>query len=164
MDLILKGHEPNPALALDRIGVYRGKPRRRVFFCKTSAPRCCSARQCFAFESAPEGFDRKSVNFAEWRGHLLERLRRQIEITADAILIELEKELKSYPSPKEIRRNGKVDSSKIAVPIRIKTDEGELSFISTTTVFGTPVDITLSELVIESFFPADEKTASFLKG
>ena len=165
VDLILQGHEPNPALALDRHWNLITANRAVALFLKNVNPAQLKPPvNVLRLSLHADGFAPQIVNFAEWRGHLLERLRRQIEITADAILIELEKELKSYPSPKEIRRSGKVDSSKIAIPIRIKTDEGELSFISTTTVFGTPVDITLSELVIESFFPADEKTASFLKG
>lgn len=165
VDLILQGHEPNPALALDRHWNLITANRAVALFLKNVNPAQLQPPiNVLRLSLHADGLAPQIVNFAEWRGHLLERLRRQIEITADAILIELEKELKSYPLPKEIRRSGKVDSSKIAVPIRIKTDEGELSFISTTTVFGTPVDITLSELVIESFFPADEKTASFLKG
>lgn len=79
--------------------------------------------------------------------------------------MELERELKSYPTPRNLENDQPSDqiaSPEIAVPFRLSTDEGELSFLSTTTVFGTPVDVTLSELAIESFFPADAATADYL--
>ncbi|MDQ3747594.1 MAG: transcriptional regulator, partial [Acidobacteriota bacterium] len=93
------------------------------------------------------------------------RLNRQIEITADSVLVDLEQELKSYPTPQNAEKNqriGRVESSDIAIPFRLLTDKGELSFLSTTTVFGTPLEVTLSELAIESFFPADAATADYL--
>jgi len=96
---------------------------------------------------------------------VLEYLNRQVEITADAFLLELAQELKSYPKPKSARADlpaKEIDYSRISIPLRLITKEGELSFISTVTIFGTPIDVTLSELAIESFFPADEKTAEIL--
>ena len=165
VELILQGHEPNPALALDRHwNLITANKAVALFLKDVSAEQLQLPINVLRLSLHPEGLARQVVNFAQWRAHLLDRLRRQIEITADAVLIELEKELKSYPAPKENHRREKIDSRAIAIPLRVKTEEGELSFISTTTVFGTPVDITLSELIIESFFPADEKTASFLKG
>jgi transcriptional regulator with XRE-family HTH domain len=165
VELILQGHEPNPALALDRHWNLITSNKAVGFFLKNVKPAQLQPPvNVLRLSLHPDGLARQIVNFSEWRAHLLERLRRQIEITADAVLIELEKELKGYPAPKENHRRETIDSRAIAIPLRIKTGAGELSFISTTTVFGTPVDITLSELVIESFFPADEKTSSFLKG
>lgn len=52
--------------------------------------------------------------------------------------------------------------SAVAVPFQVVMPSGMLSFISTTTIFGTPVDVTLQELAVESFFPADEQTAAAL--
>jgi hypothetical protein len=46
----------------------------------------------------------------------------------------------------------------IVIPLKIETRYGTLSFISTTTVFGTPVDVTVSEIALETFFPADDAT------
>jgi hypothetical protein len=110
----------------------------------------------------PDGMAPRIVNLGEWRAHLLARLRRQVEVSADATLAELYKELSAYPAPAHVAETtGR--SVAFAVPFRLATDAGVLSFISTTTVFGTPVDVTLSELALESFFPADPATAATLR-
>lgn len=110
----------------------------------------------------PNGLAARTANLAEWRGHLLERLRREIGQTADSGLIELMAELKAYPVPPAPDRRPQ-DFGGIAVPFQLLTDAGVLSFFSTTTVFGTPVDITLSELALETFLPADAATAEFMR-
>jgi hypothetical protein len=88
------------------------------------------------------------------------RLRRQVELTADPTVIALLEEVSAYPRPpssKAVRLAP--DPAAVAVPLRLASPLGELSFVSTTTVFGTPIDITLSELMLELFFPADAETA-----
>ena len=88
------------------------------------------------------------------------RLRRQVELTADRALFDLLAEVSAYPAP--AGRAGKTPDveHEIAVPFRIKTGAGLLAFFSMTTVFGTPVDVLLSELALELFFPADDETAA----
>lgn len=103
-------------------------------------------------------------NFGEWRSHLLSRLRHQIEATADPVLVELLAELESYPAPVGAHQGQLEDYGGVLVPLRLRTELGVLSFFSTTTVFGTPLDITLAELAIESMFPADQQTAELLAG
>ena len=95
------------------------------------------------------------MNLGEWRAHLLGRLRRQVALTADAELERLYEELRAYPCDQpepDVERPGPGD---VVVPLRIRFDGQELAFFSTVATFGTPLDITLSELVIESFFPAN---------
>ena len=114
----------------------------------------------------PRGLAPRIVNLAEWRAHLLDRLRRQIELTADPVLVELMRELRDYRAP-----DGRASLTTVAepgyggvlVPLRLTGGASTLSFFSTTTVFGTPVDITLAELALESFFPADTETANALR-
>ena len=113
------------------------------------------------------GWRGEIVNLPEWRGHLLDRLRRQVEATADTVLSEPLKELHVYPvnrypvnAPKDAGHAGV--SSSIVVPLELTTNTGTLRLFSTTTVFGTPLDVTVSEIAIESFFPADEETAGAL--
>jgi hypothetical protein len=101
------------------------------------------------------------VNLPEWRAHLIDRLDRDVESTADPALIELRAELATYPCP---RLASRPDTRAILVPMRLRVKDTVLSLLSTTTVFGTPRDVTLSELAIESFYPADAPTAAFLKG
>ena len=123
-------------------------------------------------EAPPEppvkgGLAPRIANLAEWRSHLLARLRRQIEVTADPLLEDLLSELCGYPAPAEgagVGNGDNVQYAGVAVPFRLVTEHGVLSFISATTIFGTPVDVTLSELALESFFPADAATASALRG
>ncbi|HKQ13963.1 MAG TPA: hypothetical protein VJT80_11060, partial [Steroidobacteraceae bacterium] len=110
----------------------------------------------------PDGMAPRIVNLAEWRAHLLARLRRQIEVSADAKLAELYRELSEFPAPAHAAEPAPGGVA-FAVPFRLATDAGVLSFISTITVFGTPVDVTLSELALESFFPADPATAATLR-
>lgn len=92
----------------------------------------------------------------------MQRLKKQVEDTADTELEELFNELSSYKIDGKIGKSNKTDAG-IIVPLQIETKFGVLSFISTTTVFGTPVDVTVSEIALETFFPADEMTREIFK-
>src|ERR1700736_3720682 len=108
----------------------------------------------------PEALAPRTVNLAEWSSHLLERLHRQCEATADPELIKLYQELKAYPIP---ARSAPLPADNVAIPFKMRLDGDVLSFFSTTMIFGTPVDITLSELALETFFPADDLTAERMR-
>jgi transcriptional regulator with XRE-family HTH domain len=108
----------------------------------------------------PDGMAPRIVNLAEWRAHLLDRLNRDIDATAAPALLGLRDELVGYPSPPP---GASPDTRAILVPLRLRVDGTVLSLFSTTTVFGTPREVTLSELAIESFYPADAPTAEFLR-
>lgn len=112
----------------------------------------------------PDGLAPRILNFEQWRSHVLQRLGVQIDATADRGLVELRTELRNYAmSPRDEPRPPEVDYANVVVPFRLRAGDAELAFFSTTTVFGTPVDITLSELAIEAFFPADEATAAAIR-
>lgn len=114
----------------------------------------------------PQGMGPRIANFSEWRHHVVERLENQIEVSGDSVLQALLAELRSYPAPAGSKERTSAASPRfagIAVPMQLGTPVGVLSFLSTTTVFGTPVDITLSELAIETFLPADAATAMALR-
>jgi hypothetical protein len=108
----------------------------------------------------PEALAPRTVNVAEWCGHLLERLHRQCETTADPELLKLYHELRAYPIP---ARATPLPPDNVAIPFRLRRNGEVLTFMSTTMVFGTPVDITLSELALETFFPADDVTAERMR-
>jgi hypothetical protein len=111
----------------------------------------------------PDGVAPRIANFGEWRAHLLERLGRQVALTGDGGLRELYDELASYPAPPGADEAHGAGSD-IVVPLRLRTADGaELAFFSTVATFGTAVDITVAELAIESFFPADAATADALR-
>jgi len=164
VDLVLKGHEPYPALAIDRHWTLLAANR-------AVAPLLAGARPALLeppvnvlrLSLHPEGLAPRIANLAEWRAHLLERLRQQIEISADAKLIALREELRALPAPISRAPPPPDRFAGIVVPLRLVTETGTLSLLSTTTVFGTPVDVTLSELAIESFFPADAATAQAMQ-
>src|ERR1700761_790933 len=108
----------------------------------------------------PEALAARTVNLAEWCGHLLERLHRQCEATADPELLKLYHDLKAFPIP---ARSGPLSSDNVAIPFKMRLNGDILSFFSTTMIFGTPVDITLSELALETFFPAADLTTERMR-
>jgi transcriptional regulator with XRE-family HTH domain len=162
VDLILTGHEPYPALAVDR-GWNLVTANRMVAPLMASADASLRAAPVNVMRLTlhPLGLAPRIANLAQWRAHLLERVRRDLEATGDRGLAELMAELRSYPAPDGGRTRPPANEfAGVAVPFQIATTTGLLSFYSTTTVFGTPVDVTLSELTLETFFPADEATAA----
>src|SRR6201994_2023115 len=161
IDLVLKAHEPNPALAYDRYWNLVSD-NRMVAPLLDGVPERLMGHPFNVLRLAfhPEGLAPRTVNLAEWTGHLLERLHRQCEATADPELLQLYQDLKSYPIP---ARAGPLPPDNVAIPFKLRYNGDVLSFISTTMVFGTPVDITLSELALETFFPADDLTARRLQ-
>ena len=164
VELILKGHEPYPVIAIDRYwNLVASNSVTTPFLARIPPALLQPPINVLRLSLHPEGMAPRIVNLAEWRGHLLERLRHQIEITADPLLVELMKELAAYPYPKQDALMLNRDYGGIAVPLQLDTDHGLLSLLGTTTVFGTPVDITLAELALETFFPADAKTAEILR-
>jgi transcriptional regulator with XRE-family HTH domain len=161
IDLVLKAHEPNPALAVDRHWNLVSANRMVMPLLEGISPDMLAPPlNVMRLSFHPKGFAPRTVNLAEWCGHLLERLHRQCEATADPQLIKLYDELKSYPIP---ARSGPLSADNVAIPFKMRFGDEVLSFISTTMIFGTPVDITLSELALETFFPADDLTAERMR-
>ncbi len=160
--LVLKGHEPFPALAVDH-GWALVAHNDAAGLLMAGLPEDLLAPPLNVLRASlhPDGLAPRIRNLAEWRDHLLERLRRQVALTGDPALQTLFDELAGYPvgdpGPELGARND------VVVPLRLDTDAGELTFFSTVTTFGTPVDITVEELSIESFFPADARTAEALR-
>ena len=168
MESVLKAHEPFPALAVDRRWcLVAANATFGALLEGVSDPALLSPPvNVLRLSLHPGGVAPRIANLAEWRAHILERLHRQVETTADPGLMDLLKELRGYrlptvaavPPPRVDAAGGFV------VPLRLRVGDGaELSFLSTTTVFGTAVDITLAELTLEAFYPADPATAEALR-
>ncbi len=161
IDLILAGHEPYPALAVDRRWNLVAANRATERLMAGSDPSLLQPPiNVLRLSLHPAGLAPRIANLAEWRAHLLARLDRQVDITADPALIELLEELKGYPVPAAAQPHQ--DYGGVLVPLQLTVEGRVLSFFSTTTVFGTPVDVTLSELALEAFYPADPATAEAL--
>lgn len=163
---MLDAHDPYPGVAIDR--------QWNVVLANRSAtaltdglsdavlmPRLNVFRVCLH----PDGLAARTVNFDDWATYLLRQLRRSILLTGDADLLSLEREVLSYPNvtqlPKAIDRTNS-DDAPLLVPFRLRVGDLELSLFTTLTTFGTPRDITLDEIAIELFFPADDLTSSVL--
>jgi hypothetical protein len=110
----------------------------------------------------PSGLAPRVRNLPEWRAHLLQRLRQQIDASHDPHLVALLRELQALPAPAGARDESAVAAASIAIPMQLEVGGTVLSMLGTTTVFGTPVDITLAELALEAFVPADVQTAAHL--
>src|SRR3984885_12592777 len=157
IDWMLPAHEPSPALAYDRHWNLVSS-NRMVLPLLAGVPQWLLTPPINIMRLAlhPEALAKRTVNVAEWCGHLLERLRRQCETTADPGLIRLYDELKAYPIP---ARSVPLPADGVTIPFKLRFNGEVLSFMSATMIFGTPTDVTLSELALETFFPADEFTA-----
>ncbi|MBX4957166.1 helix-turn-helix domain-containing protein [Rhizobium lentis] len=164
IDMVLKGHEPFPAIAIDRHWtlIAANAAITPLLEAVAEASLLEPPVNVLRLSLHPQGLAPGITNLPEWRAHLLDRLRQQISVSGDPVLEKLLEDLLSYPAP-ESTDEAHADHAGIVVPLKLSTKAGLLSFISTTTVFGTPVDITLSELAVESFFPADQETAAILR-
>jgi transcriptional regulator with XRE-family HTH domain len=165
--LLLKAHEPFPALAIDlHWNMVASNRILRTMLAAVDPTFLRPPVNVLRLSLHPQGLASRIVNFVEWRAHLFHRLRQQIQTSADPALMELLKELLAYPSPPNPESTASAKQSEYAgviVPLQLRSEAGVLSFISTTTVFGTPIDITLSELALETFFPANSSTADALR-
>jgi len=158
---VLKGHEPYPAVVVDRAwNLVEGNESLRLLTDLVAPDLLAAPANVLRASLHPRGLAPHIANLPEWRAHLLARLRRQVDLTGDADLQALAKELEEYPGagpepPVELPGPGE-----IVVPLRFTNG---LSFFGTIATFGTPLDVTLAELSIESFYPADEHTAEVLR-
>lgn len=159
---LLRSFEPSPALAVDRHWhLIEGNRLVPFLLAGVAAELLTPPVNVLRLALHPRGLAPAIENFAEWKRHLLVRLRRDIQATADPVLIALIEELRGY-GPTVTEADGSAGESLI-VPLRLRTPAGVLSLISTTTVFGTAADVTVAELAIESFLPADAATAETLR-
>lgn len=160
---VLKAHEPYPALAVDRhwnmVACNRLVP---LLLQGLPQPLLGPPLNVLRASLHSQGLAPRIANLAAWRAHLLHRLRQQVQATADPVLAELAEELRGYAPPQAEPADPLRGDGHVYVPLQLRNGGGVLNFISTVTVFGTPTDITLSELALETFFPADEATAGAL--
>ncbi len=166
VSLVLAGHEPYPAMAVDRHWTILAANRTFPLLVAGVHPRFLQPPvNALRVGLHPEGLAPRIANFAEWRVHVLSRLQHQINVTGDPVLTELKKEIAAYelPGDAETVAAPEGEFASVVVPLRLVTDIGTLNLVSTTTLFGTPLDITLEGIAIESFFPADDHAAAALQ-
>jgi transcriptional regulator with XRE-family HTH domain len=161
---VLTGHEPFPAVLIDRhwnlLDANAGVP---LLLTGVAADLLTPPVNVLRLTLHPEGMAPNIVNLGEWRAHLLARLRRQVLVTGDQQLRRLYHELRALPCDQPEPKVELPGAGTVLVPLRLQVDGAVLSFISVTAVFGTPLDITLAELAIETFYPGDAETAEYLR-
>jgi transcriptional regulator with XRE-family HTH domain len=160
---VLDGHVPFPALAVDRQWCLVAANDALVPLLEGVAAHLLAPPvNVLRLSLHPDGLAPRIVNLAEWRHHVLERLHHDIDRSRDPGLAALHRELLAYPCSAPSRPMTHVDA--IAVPLVLASPNGgpTLSFLSTTTIFGTAIDITLAELTLECFYPADDATRDAL--
>jgi transcriptional regulator with XRE-family HTH domain len=159
IQLVLDGHDPYPAITVDR-GWALVASNRAAGLLMAGLPEDLLAPPMNVLRASlhPDGLAPRIANLGQWKAHLLQRLAREAAVTGDPALRALHQELDGYPAPP-----GDGEVGDVVVPLRLRIPGGELRFFSTVTTFGTAVDITVEELSIESFFPADRETAERLR-
>jgi transcriptional regulator with XRE-family HTH domain len=162
---VLTGHEPYPAIVVDRHwNLVDANASVSLFTDLIDKDLLAPPLNVLRVSLHPAGMAPHIVNLGEWRAHLLGRLRRQIALTADPDVQRLYDELRAYPCPRPEPEVTLPDGSgDVVVPLRIRQGGRELAFFGIVASFGTPIDITVAELAIESFFPADPVTAEALR-
>jgi transcriptional regulator with XRE-family HTH domain len=163
IDRVLAGHDPYPALVVDRHwGLVAGNRALELLTAGAAEHLLEPPVNALRLSLHPEGMAPRIVNLGEWRAHILEGLGRRAVVTGDPALFALHEELAGYPGG-DGAEPPDLAVAEIATPLRIRAGEEELAFLSTLTRFGTAVDVTVSELSIESFFPADAHTAEYVR-
>jgi len=161
---VLSGHEPYPAVVVDRgWNLVDANTSVELFTAGLPPELLAPPTNVLRVSLHPDGLAPRIVNLGEWRAHLLSRLRRQIAFNADPALAALYDELRAYPCDQPEPELDWPSPGDVVVPLRIRHGDEELAFFSTVTTFGTPLDITVAELALESFFPADPETAAVLR-
>ncbi|MET3962847.1 transcriptional regulator with XRE-family HTH domain [Marmoricola sp. OAE513] len=159
---LLAGHDPYPAVVVDRWwNLVEANTGLLLIASQVSPELLTPPVNVLRLALHPEGLAPNILNLGEFRGHLIGRLRRHVALTADSELADLLTELEGYPCDQPLEEMH--GPGEVVVPLRLRMGDVELTMLSTVTTFGTPLDVTVAELVIETFFPADEATASWLR-
>lgn len=163
IDKILTGHEPFPAIVVDRrFDLVSGNhPAMAILTEGVASELLGPPANALRVSLHPNGLAPRILNFAEWSSHLLDRVRRQADASGDPGLAALHEELRQYANTDDTPSPHPGASLYVPLVLRLR-DDRQLRFFSTLATFGTALDITLAELAIESFFPADDVTAAYL--
>jgi transcriptional regulator with XRE-family HTH domain len=168
LDLVLNGHEPYPAVVVDRGWnfVAANSAMRRLTSRADVEPALLEPPiNILRLGLHPRGLAPLMVNLAEWRAHFRERIDRQVALTGDSDLAALSEEIAGYPGPEPEAEPGSGGASdEVLGPLKVRGPDGAtLAFLGMFATFDTPFEVTTSELAIELLFPADRATAEALE-
>jgi transcriptional regulator with XRE-family HTH domain len=160
LQLVLTAHQPYPALVINRWWELLDANPAVAMLTAGCAPHLLEPPvNVLRLSLHPDGMAPRIANLAQWRAHLLEQVHRRAEQTGDARLRELHEELLGYPGGGEAAPA----ATNVVLPLRLRHESGELSFFSVAATVETAADVTVAELVIESFYPADAATGARLR-
>ncbi len=167
LERLLAAHDPYPGVVLDRQWNVL-LANRAASGLTTLLPPHLQTPQVNVIRAGlhPEGFARVTANFDDWGGHLIDVLQREAAKTADSGLIELEREVHEYPNVRALcqrREHAPPPLPRLLVPFIVELPVGRMSLFTTRTFFGSPLDVTLEELCIELFYPADVASEALLR-
>jgi transcriptional regulator with XRE-family HTH domain len=166
VERLLRGYEPYPALVMDATYDVLAANRGIAMFLEGVPDHLLTPPlNAMRLTLHPEGLAPRIRNLREWRGHLLAQMERQIALQRSPALRALYEEVAAYPVPDGTRGEPATDEPVpyFALPMRIEHEGRVLSFVSSVSTFNTPMDVTVAELAIETFFPADAETAARLR-
>ncbi|MBW8794883.1 MAG: helix-turn-helix transcriptional regulator [Streptomyces sp.] len=164
MERLIQGYEPYPALVVDATYTVVAA-NRGIAMLLEGVPESllAPAPNAMRLTLHPEGLAPRVRNLREWRSHLLAQMERQIALHRSDALRELYEEVAAYPVPAGTDDGEPADPvAYFALPMRIEHAGRVLSFVSSISTFNTPMDVTVAELAIETFLPADPATAKYL--
>ncbi|MFE0377097.1 helix-turn-helix domain-containing protein [Streptomyces inhibens] len=165
MERLLTGYEPFPALVVDGMYNVQAANRGITMLLEGVAPSLLQQPlNAMRITMHPEGLAPRIRNYLEWRAHLLSQMERQLALLRSSPLRALYDEVSGYPLPPggdEVAAFG--EHAPFALPMMIEHHDTVLSFISTIATFNTPMDVTVSELAVETFLPATPETATYLR-
>jgi len=160
---LLATHEPYPALVIDRHWNIVDRNHSTRILAQGVAPELLKPPvNALRMALHPSGMAPRIINLAEWSGYLLRRLEHQLLVSGDPLVASLTEEIRSYPG---VAKGSGVDprgEERVVIPLRLRGDRGDLCFLNMVATFGSAVDVMTSELVIESFYPADDSTVEVL--
>lgn len=160
LDRFLAAHEPYPAVIVDRCWNLIAANSSLALLTHGVAPELLEPpANVFRIALHPDGMAPRILNLEEWSSHIMARIRRQAVVTGEEEIERLYEELRSYPGVAPERA---INAAHPLLLHRLLLANVEISFFSTVTRFGSATDITLSELTLEAFYPADKKTKAFL--
>jgi len=165
---LLDAHDPYPGVVIDRCwNIVGANSAASALTAGLPHELLGPPANVYRLSLHPDGLAARTLNFAEWAGYLLHQLRRTIALTGDPVLQALYQEVRGYPGVAAAAKAGATpsDGSSLLVPFVLDAGGGRpLSMFTTLTTFGTPLDVTLAELAVELFYPADAESARLLRG
>ncbi len=165
IERLLAAHNPYPGVVVDRAwNVVSSNQSAGLLISMLPAHLLQPPLNVYRLSLHPDGLARHTVNFDDWAGHLIRQLRRDLATTGNRNLAELLEEVSSYPTVMELEDRRMPPTPELLMPFQLEVDGRAMSFFTTLTAFGTPQDITIDEMLIELFYPADEETRRLLSG